>query len=312
MNLKRYYNQNRKKIWGIVIIIAFALLIFYLVNYIAKKIDEEDISNNNTNIFNDVNYSTNTSKVTTNQSVVTGEGVSGNQLRTATSTIDQFVSYCNEKNLQGAYDLLTDECKEQMYNSVDVFEQAYYKDVFEGEQKTCTIENWIGNTYRVRLIDNLLATGKSNNGYAKQDYITVNKVNDGYKLNINNYIGYKELGKTTTQDGITIEIVSKNTFMDYEEYKVKVTNSTDKLIKLDGGSDVRSLYLEDSNGTTYSYYNHELTDPMLTIESGHTNELTIKFYSSYTSNKKIENIVFSDIIIYDGQISEKREIRVNI
>ena len=90
MNLKRYYNQNRKKIWGIVIIIAFALLIFYLVNYIAKKIDEEDISNNNTNIFNDVNYSTNTSKVTTNQSVVTGEGVSGNQLRTATSTIDQF------------------------------------------------------------------------------------------------------------------------------------------------------------------------------------------------------------------------------
>ena len=81
---------------------------------------------------------------------------------------------------------------------------------------------------------------------------------------------------------------------------------------LDGRSDVRSLYIEDSREKKYSSYNHELTDPMLLVQSGHTNELSIKFYSSYTSNKSIEYMFFSDIVIYDGQLTEKKEIRINI
>lgn len=308
MNIRRYYNQNRKKIWGIIIIIAFAFLMFYLLNYIVDNTKEEE----NIQITNEINYKTNSSKITTNQSVVTGENVSSNQLKTQAEVIDQFISYCNEKNLQEAYDLLTDECKEQIYNSLEIFEQAYYNDVFGGETKTATVENWVDNTYRVRIVDNLLATGKSNDGYSKQDYITVKKVGDEYKLNINNYIGYTEIGETTEQDDIRIEVISKNTFMNYEEYKIKVTNNTDKDIMLDGRSDVRSLYIEDSREKKYSSYNHELTDPMLLVQSGHTNELSIKFYSSYTSNKSIEYMVFSDIVIYDGQLTEKKEIRINI
>ena len=308
MDIRRYYNQNRKKIWGIIIIIAFAFLMFYLLNYIVDNTKEEE----NIQITNEINYKTNSSKITTNQSVVTGENVSSNQLKTQTGVIDQFISYCNEKNLQEAYDLLTDECKEQIYNSLEIFEQAYYNDVFGGETKTATVENWVDNTYRVRIVDNLLATGKSNDGYSKQDYITVKKVGDEYKLNINNYIGYTEIGETTEQDDIRIEVISKNTFMNYEEYKIKVTNNTDKDIMLDGRSDVRSLYIEDSREKKYSSYNHELTDPMLLVQSGHTNELSIKFYSSYTSNKSIEYMVFSDIVIYDGQLTEKKEIRINI
>lgn len=308
MNIRRYYNQNRKKIWGIIIIIAFAFLMFYLLNYIVNNTKEEE----NIQTINEINYETNSSKITTNQSVVTGENVSSNKLKTQAGVIDQFISYCNERNLQEAYDLLTDECKEQIYNSLEIFEQAYYNDVFGGETKTATVENWVDNTYRVRIVDNLLATGKSNDGYAKQDYITVKKTGEDYKLNINNYIGYTEIGKTTQKDDISVEIVSKNTFMDYEEYKIKVTNNTDKDIKIDGRSDVRSLYIEDSREKKYSSYNHELTDPMLLVQSEHTNELSIKFYSSYTSTKKIEYMVFSDVVVYDGQLTEKKEIRVNV
>lgn len=308
MNIRRYYNQNRKKIWGIIIIIAFAFLMFYLLNYIVNNTKEEE----NIQTINEINYETNSSKITTNQSVVTGENVSSNKLKTQAGVIDQFISYCNERNLQEAYDLLTDECKEQIYNSLEIFEQAYYNDVFGGETKTATVENWVDNTYRVRIVDNLLATGKSNDGYAKQDYITVKKTGEDYKLNINNYIRYTEIGKTTQKDDISVEIISKNTFMDYEEYKIKVTNNTDKDIKIDGRSDVRSLYIEDSRGKKYSSYNHELTDPMLLVQSEHTNELSIKFYSSYTSTKKIEYMVFSDVVVYDGQLTEKKEIRVNV
>ena len=308
MNIIRYYNQNRKKIWGIVIIIAFALLMLYLLNYIVSINDEENLQEQNS----EVNIITNSSTITTNESVVTGEKVSSKQLKTQTETIDQFISLCNEKNLQEAYDLLTEECKQQLYNSVEVFENAYYNNVFNRETRTATIENWVNNTYKVRLVENLLATGKSNNGYAKQDYITVVKVGEEYKLNINNYIGYTEINKLTTQDDITVEIVGKNTFMDYEEYSVKVTNNTGKEISLNGGNNVKAVYIEDERGSKYSFYNHELTDAMLSVEDNHTRELNIKFYSSYTSTKNIDYLVFSDVFIYDGQLTEKKEIRANV
>lgn len=306
MNIMRYYNQNRKKIWGIIIIIAFILLLLYLLNYMSTKEEEINIQNNEVNII------TNSSRVTTNESVVTGEKVSSNQLKTQTEVIDEFISLCNERKLQEAYDLLGDDCKQQLYTSVEVFENAYYNDVFKGEYRTATVENWIDNTYKVRLVENLLATGKSNNGYAKQDYITVVKEGDEYKLNINKYVGYTEINKTTTQDDITVEVLGKNVFMDYEEYKIKVTNNTGKEISLNGGDDIKAVYIEDEKGSKHSFYSHEITEEMLSVQDAHTRELNIKFYSSYTSTKNIKYLVFSNVILYEGQLAEKKEIRANV
>lgn len=311
MNLRRYYNQNRKKIWGIVIIIFSAFIFLQLVNYIYKiNIEKKSTARIDSNTTTQMN--TNTTTLTTNKSVVTGNTVSNNQLQDATTIIDKFISYCNNKELQEAYDLLTEECKTQMYATLEVFEQAYYNDVFGGESKNCSIENWVNNTYKVKIMDDILATGRSNNGYAKQDYITVVKADDGYKLNINNYIGYTSINETTEKENISMEVISKNTYMDYEEYTIKVTNHTDSKILLDSRKNVKSLYLQDSKEVQYSSYSHELTDPILTISSGQTKEVTIKFYSSYVSTKKIKYIVFSDLLLYNGQLAEKIEFKANV
>ena len=158
----------------------------------------------------------------------------------------------------------------------------------------------------------MLATGKSNNGYTKQDYITVKKENNNYKLNINNYIGYSKIEKTTKKDNIEINVASKNTYMDNEQYTIKVTNNSKNDISLDGLSNVKSLYLQDSKGSKYSAYTHELTEPTLKVQAGQTKEITIKFYNNYSSNKNINYMVFSDVIIYSGQGSEKMELKINV
>lgn len=309
MNIIRYYNQNRRKIWGILIIITSAFILLQLVNHIYKRNSEKALTIGNNTI---AEINTNVTTLTTNQSVITRESLSTNQLQSATTVIDNFISYCNDKELQKAYDLLTDECKTEMYNTLEIFEQAYYNDVFDGKNKACTIENWVNNTYRVKIIDDMLSTGKSNNGYSKQDYITVNKVDNEYKLNINNYIGYTEINKTTSKDDINMEVVSKNTYMDHEEYTIKVTNNTENTMLLDSRTDMKTLYLQDNKKATYSSYNHELTEPMLTVSSGQTKEVTIKFYSSYVSTKDIQYIVFSDLLLYKGQLSEKLEFKANV
>ena len=310
-NLRRFWNQNRIQIIRVIAIIVFILIIIQLINYFVKRKNEEELSNMEQKTITTNDESNN--GLVSEQSAITGTSVSKEQLNTATTIINQFVSYCNQQDLENAYNLLTDECKQQMYTSLEVFRQAYYNDVFNGEKKTCTIENWFGDTYQVRIMENLLATGKDNGGYAKQDYITVKRVKGEYKLNINNYIGYSQINKTTTNDNISMEVLSKNTYKEYEEYTIKVTNNTENSVQLDDVNNAKTLYLEDSKGIKYSYYNHELTEQELTIAAGQTKEVTIKFYSSYVSTKEIRYIVFSNIIeTNENLLTEKIEFVVNV
>lgn len=309
-HLIRYYNQNRKKIWGIVIIIASAILLLQLVNYFYKVENQKRLEGNNKRQ-EEPSISTNTTMLTENQSVVTGKKVETKKLKTATNLIDEFISYCNNGEVEKAYELLTEQCKEQIYSNLEIFEQAYINNVFEGKQKKASIENWYDNIYKVKIMEDMLSTGKSD-GKVKQDYMTIVEENNGYKLNINGYIGKKEINRTTEKDNIKMEVVNKNTYKEYEEYTIKVTNNTEDIILLDGRTNVKTLHLQDSKGGTYSSYSHELTEPMLTIEQGKIKEITIKFYSTFISSKKIEAIVFSDLILRNGQLTEKIEFRAEV
>lgn len=308
--LMRYYNQNRKKIWGIVIIIASAFLLLQLVNHFYKVENQKRLEGNSKRQ-EEPSINTNTTILTENQSVVTGKKVETKKLETATNLIDEFISYCNNGEVEKAYELLTEQCKEQIYSNLEIFEQAYINNVFEGKQKKASIENWYDNIYKVKIMEDMLSTGKSD-GKTKQDYMTIIEENEEYKLNINGYIGKTIINRTTEKDDIKIEVVNKNTYKEYEEYTIKVTNHTENIILLDGRTDAKTLYLQDSKGVTYSSYSHELTEPMLTIEQGKTKEITIKFYSTFISNKKIEAIIFSDLILLNGQLTEKIEFRAEV
>ena len=312
--IRLWYNQHRKKIWITVGIIAAFIIIIQLLNFFTAKINnniEEVNTITENDVISEIKNETNVD-IESAQSVVSGETISTEKLKSATEVIGEFMDYCNQGNTEAAYGLLTDDCKEQMYNSLDAFNQAYYQDVFGGEQKIYSVENWVGDIYRVRISENMLATGKSNNGYSKQDYITVKETGEGYKLNINSYIGHEEINKTTEDNNIVVEVISKNTYMDREEYTIRVTNNNDTAITLDAKSNTESLYLENDKEGRYPAYTHELTDQMLNIDSGSTRELTIKFYCRYTSTANITDMVFSNLIIYNNQGSEIIEFRAKV
>lgn len=306
--LRRFIYQNKYQILGALGIIAFILIIIQLMNLWARKNNNSEIENRqqNTTIVNE-----NNSGVISEKSAVTGKEVSKQQLDNETTAINKFMEYCNNQDFENAYNMITEECKKQMYNSLDVFKQSYYKNVFNGEKKNFTIENWVKDTYRVNITGDVLATGNVDE-YSKQDYITVKQVNGEYKLNINNYIGYTEINKKTTEKNISIEVIGKNTYKDYETYTFNATNNTGSVMQLDNISNTESLYIEDSKGVKYPYYNHELTTPMITVSAGQTKEITIKFYSSYVSTKKIERIVFSNIMLKNGELGETVKFNANV
>lgn len=311
--LRKFFYDNKNKIIKIGAFIIFLFIILQLLNKLAQIKNKESIENvaaSNTTNANNITQNDNKGLIS-NKSAVNGSEVSKENLKNATDTIYKFVDYCNKNEIEKAYNLITEECKQQMYPTLDAFKNAYYGDVFNGKQRTCTIENWVGDIYKVRMGEDILSTGKDT-GYAKEDYITIKKVDNEYKLNINNYIGTTKIEKTTTKDNITMEVLNKNTYKDFEEYTIKVTNKTNGIIKLDTTTSTKTTYIEDSKGRQYSYYSNELTDETLTFQRGQTAEVTIKFYSPYISTKSIKAIVFSNIIFNDNQLSDTIEFRANV
>ena len=146
-------------------------------------------------------------------------------------------------------------------------------------------------------MDNMLATGKANNEEAVEDYYTIVYSEDGYKLNINKYIGKTEIDKEKQYQNITIKVISKDTYMNYETYNISIENKTDNDILLDSKESTKSVYLKDSKDVKYPSYAHEIVDSGLIVRSGSYSNLSIKFTNSYVSNRKIQSLCFSDIII---------------
>ena len=306
--LIRFYNQNRRRILIIILIIVFILGIIQLLNYFSRmKIAKEDKQNTlieNTEINKDV---------VSEKSLISGQNVSDTQLNSETELIDEFVKYCNNKDLNSAYEMLSEECKEEMFPTIDDFYNNYYKNLFN-EYKTYTVENWIGSTYQVRFTGDILSTGNLNTNETKQDYITIVQNNNENKLNINSYIERKIPNEVTEEDNIKVTVKSIDTYMDYEIYNLSIQNNSENSILLDTNDDTKSVYLLDSRDMKYYFYSNEIIANRLMVKSKFTNDLKIKFTNSYSSSRKISSLVFSKMVLnYDEykNLENKEEYQFN-
>ena len=169
-NLIRFYNQNRKKIFKIILIIVLIIGGIQLFNYFAKissknKYKKEEKSNN-TEEYKQLN---------SDKSLVSGENITNKKTQKDLNIINEFIEYCNNKNIDLAYNLLTEECKEVMFPTVQDFYNIYYLDIFNNGNKTYTVDNWNGNVYQIRYSEDILASGNLQTENIKQDYIQHNK-----------------------------------------------------------------------------------------------------------------------------------------
>lgn len=283
----RFYNKNREMLWIAALIVIIIIVVVHSLNAYVKK---------NKNIDNERKITTNSVVNKTieksKQSSISNTKVSDNVYKKESGLIDRFINFCNTGKVEEAYNLLTDECKENLFPSIEAFENNYIKTVFSS-YKTYTIQNYYGNTYTIRLIEDMLSTGKSNNGEAIQDYFTI--VDD--KLNINEYIKREKIETSGISNDIKITVLYKDVFMSYEKYTIEVYNGSDKDIKLDSLKSTKSIYLVNSNDIKFPSYSHELIESLLEIPQGNTRKLDIKFYNKYITTNEIEAMVFSDIIL---------------
>lgn len=286
----RWYNKNRKIFWIAIVILIMAVSIPRALNKYAK--DKENVSSsiNNATTYNNQNYL-----------VITEEELKEETGKENTNIINNFIEYCNTQNPEEAYKILSEQCKEELYPTLNDFIEKYYNKIFKS-RKSYEMQAWIleedNYTYKVNLKEDILSTGNVNSA-SIEDYYTIVYEDNSYKLNINNYIGNAEINSFKENEELGISVLSKDVFMEYEIYNISVESKNGKSILVDSLETTEGMYLEDSEGLTYKAYSHEIIHEKLRVR-GEKN-ISIKFNKKYSTQREIKRIVFSDIILdYDN------------
>lgn len=298
--LAEWYVKNRTKInfaiLFIVIIIVIGIIVNILSNYTSENPGTSSVDNSQGET---IKY--NSISVEFDESATTGEKLTEGQT-SALNVLNQFVEYCNEQKIDEAYSLLSEDCKEELYPDVNEFKTSYYDQIFGGNVKRVSTQNWSNNIYRVIFLNDFLSTGELNdNDENVQDYISiVIDDNNNYKLNINGYIRRENIEKTVNNDYMNITVLESDIYMDYQTYTFNITNNTNSTIVLDDKANIDSMYIEDENQNRYASYTHELNEQDLTLNPGENREITIKYYNKYSTVKNINKICFSKIVLNYG------------
>lgn len=292
MNIIRLYNQNRRKIFNIIFIVASIIFAIQLVNYLVKKYNYQNPNG-------EINSSSTGGTTTINQSqqsAISSSMVSDKVYKIQSELIDNFIKYCNEGNVIKAYELLSSDCKEVMFPTLEYFTNNYQKVIFS-EEKIYSIQNWIGSTYRVRIIENILLTGKTNNGIAIEEYYTIISENGKNKLNINGFVERRKLNRKSSNKNIDIQAIYQDTYMDYVIYTLNVENNNEKIISLDSGESTQNMYVIDNKKTKHMSARNEVTNVNLKVLPYSEKDIQIKYYSVFSTTRELDTLVFNDIIL---------------
>lgn len=295
-NIRRSIVENRY----VIFVVIFAIILVFSLLQTIKKQEQANVVNQSPK--NQVQNTTTIPKVeTSNKPSVSGKDVIAQKQKENTEIIEEFITYCNNHEIEKAYELLTNECKEKIFSSnIEYFKKNYVEKIFTSK-KMCSTQAWVNSfytTYKVKIQNDILASGTINSaGNVIEDYYTIIEQENEKKLNINSYIRREEIGKQAGQNGITITVNCKDIYKEYETYEVVIENTTQKTILLDSQETVNAIYLIGANESHYDAFTYEMDIHDNVIESGKKKTYTIRFNKNYANSTAMKQMVFSDMIV---------------
>lgn len=282
-----------KKYKRVIFIVAIVWLIIIAINYLLGHKKEEITLNTTYN---------------PHEVLLTSETDVPEKLKTPIEdTIDDYVNKCNNKDYSGAFELLTADCKTHVFgDSLDNF-TTYASSIFSNK-KRYSIQNYSNYgqayIYNIKLIDDIITTGLTNQSYAYyEEKMAIKEENGQIKLNVNDYMGYSELKRVAEDDYLKIRIESKEEFYSMEIYSIKITNKTDnKVVLYDGivGNEL-SLISESDERTPINVKEAIILDP------GETKTFEVTFNKYYDESTKASDIAFNKIRIMTNQYTGKEQ-----
>lgn len=303
--LLSYWNQNKRKILITIAVIALVIIIIQIANSMIREQNKKN-SNNQTErniVANDITKPS--------ESIISDTKLTEKEVKENSDLIEQFVEFCNQKKIDEAYQLLTEDCKAELYPTKEIFISNYINQIF-GEQVNYELQLWYtaSNCYTYRITynkGNLLQTGGQASTGNFLDYITLIKQNGEYRLNINKFIRKEALNKQGSNSGVEVAIHSKSIYVDYEIYHMTVQNNTQKTILLNDGTSTNNFSLIGRNNNTFTSVISELPISNLILNPQYRKNMDIKFNKTYMTESKLEAMQMTNIYLDKSQYDNKQE-----
>lgn len=300
--LSTFWKNNKEKIMQIAKIFGIIVGIGFSAGIVLSSLglEERDETNTVSQIYSP------------EKTVISGVNISEEEYEKENNLAQTFVDYCNEQKLEEAYSLLTVECKEKLYPTVQDFKEKYYDIIFQ-EDRIFSLQSWINkgnyNTYKISYTGDFMATGDYDGTKKFEDYITVVTDEDGNKkVNVNSYIKTEEINKQTQSKNLEVEALYCDIYMNYVIYKIRIKNITDKDILLDSLENYDNIKLVGTNEATYRLDKSNLRLNDLIVKANGQKEISLKFFKVYGSEVTGKSIKFTNVITnYIDYIDEREK-----
>lgn len=291
LKIRRFFKKYKK----IIIFLVILWAIIFVVNYILKNMPEEEIPK---------------TTYEPNVSVMSEDEVPEKWHETIESTIETFVQRCNNKEYESAYNMLSDDCKSEVYPTLSSFQN--YVDSKFSTKRAYSIQNFsnVGNQYiyDVNLMEDLMATGLTGREfYYEEEKFVFTEDDDTLKLAIDGFVRKTQLNVFAEDENLKINIDSKNVFYDHETYKVTLNNrSSHPIVIADGSSDDEIvLYTGEDNRNERNVATYGIV-----LQPNETKSYTFTFTKYCDDGNAPEYMNFNDIRVlqsYSGDESTKQD-----
>ena len=290
LKIRRFFKKYKK----IIIFIVIVWAIIFTVNYILKNTPKEEVPK---------------TTYEPNVSVMNDDKVPDKWQETIESTIDTFVQRCNNKDYENAYNMLSDDCKSEVYPTLNSFKS--YVDNRYPSKRAYSIQNFsnVGKQYiyDVNLMDDIMATGLTGKeyGYLEEKFVFTENDNS-LKLSIGGFVRKQNLNVMAEDENLKVNIDSKDVFYDHENYKVTLTNRSKHPIVIADGSSTNEVSLnintDDRNEKNVGTYG-------IVLQPGESKSYTFTFTKYCDDGNAPQYMMFNAIRVlqsYSGDESTKQ------
>lgn len=224
--------------------------------------------------------------------------------------IDKYVTYCNNNDFDKAYQMISSDCKKYAYPTFSDF--IKHLKVIMYTPKKYFIQDYSNMDnmyiYAIKYTDDILATGLTNSQYTyTEEKMAFTKNSEGtFDMTVGNYIKHEDLGISTENEYLKIEVKDKTINYGTEKYDIVFTNRSEYSIT------VLDKKVDDEIVLNLSKENRLVsqTDSII-LEPGETKELTLSFDKFVDDNDTSYSIGFNQIRVlneYYGSNANDEEI----
>lgn len=228
LKIRSFFRKHKKKI--VIILIIWAVIV--AINYFLKNRPTIEVPK--------TTYEPHSPIMDTTDSVPESYKQPINNL------INNYIEYCNNKEYENAYNLLSSAYKARYCDNIEDFKE-YVNNEFK-TKKIYNIQNYsnLNNTYiyKIHILDDILASGTTDEYTYIEDKYVIKEENGILKISLNGYCGSEDINVEADSEYLNIKILKKDIEYDKEIYTVEFKNKSQYFIVLADNTEESEISLQ--------------------------------------------------------------------